>query len=165
MHIMNQKNGARGSIISHNTSKTITSPIQALAQRVHHILSHPSGSPNNIISMYYSPQTKSLRCLQSSNINKMLKAAIIAMGLDKKGFPPCSISSHSLHAGGGAWPCTSMVFHGTPFAKQGRWSSNTFLMYIHEQISPFSAGLSAKMSQSIGWFDIASPQVLPPTSQ
>ena len=159
MRITNQKNGARGSIISHDTSHTIACPVRALACRVHHILSQPTGSPNDIISTYYSPQTRSLRCLQSGDINKMLKAAVIATGLDKKGFPPSSISSHSLHVGG----AMAMHLNGVPcdtINKQGRWSSDTFLMYIHEQISAFSAGLSAWMSQNIGWFNIAGLQIL-----
>ena len=50
--------------------------------------------------------------------------------------------------------------HRDTIRKQGRWSSDTFLMYIHEQISAFSAGLSAKMSQHIGWFNIAGPNIL-----
>jgi hypothetical protein len=41
--------------------------------------------------------------------------------------------------------------------KQGRWSSDTFLMYIHEQISAFSAGLSLKMSTNIAWHNIDGP--------
>ena len=49
--------------------------------------------------------------------------------------------------------------HRDTIRKQGRWSSDTFLMYIHEQISAFSAGLSAKMSQHIGWFNIAGPSL------
>jgi hypothetical protein len=40
---------------------------------------------------------------------------------------------------------------------QGRWSSDTFLMYIHEQISAFSAGLTSKMSTEIGWHNIDGP--------
>jgi hypothetical protein len=32
--------------------------------------------------------------------------------------------------------------------KQGPWSSDTFLMFIHEQISTFSTGLAMKMSQT-----------------
>ena len=161
MRITNQKNGARGSIISHDTSHTIACPVRALARRVHHILSQPGGSPNDIISTYYSPQTKSLRCLQSGDINKMLKAATVATGLDTKGFPPSSISSHSLRAGG----AMAMHLNGVPrdtIRKQGRWSSDTFLMYIHEQISAFSAGLSSRMSQNIGWFNIAGPHITNP---
>ena len=146
MRITNQKNGTRGSIISHDTSNTIACPVQALTRRVHHILSQPAGSPNDIISTYYSSHTRSLCCLQSGDINKMLKAAIITTGLDKKGFPPSSISSHSLRAGGAMAMHLNGVPHDT-IHKQGCWSSDTFLMYIHEQISAFSAGLSAQMSQ------------------
>ena len=91
----------------------------------------------------------------------MLKAAIIATGLNKKGFLPSSISSHSLCMGG----AMAMHLNNIPrdtIHKQGCWSSDTFLMYIHEQISAFSAGLSARMSQNIGWFNIAGPQVITP---
>ena len=96
MCITNQKNGARGTIISHDTSNTVACPVCALAHHVHHILSHPLGSTQDIISTYYSSATKTLRCLQAGDINHILKAAVIAIGLDKKDFPPSSISSHSL---------------------------------------------------------------------
>ena len=49
--------------------------------------------------------------------------------------------------------------HHNTIQKQGQWSSDTFLMYIHEQISVFSAGLSTRMSQHIGWFNIAGPHI------
>jgi hypothetical protein len=80
---------------------------------------------------------------------------------DKKGFPPKAVSSHSLRAGG------AMAMHlnnidRDKIRKQGRWSSDTFLMYIHEQISTFSAGLSAKMSKSVGWFNIEGPTLITP---
>jgi len=41
--------------------------------------------------------------------------------------------------------------------KMGRWSSDTFLMYIHEQIAAFSDGISKKMSTEIGWHNIEGP--------
>jgi hypothetical protein len=46
--------------------------------------------------------------------------------------------------------------------KQGHWSSDMFLMYIHKQISAFSAGLSAHMSKGIGWFNIKGPTLITP---
>ena len=55
------------------------------------------------------------------------------------------------------------IHHDTIW-KQGRWSSDTFLMYIHEQISAFSTGLSTRMSQHIGWFNIAGPSILTPNN-
>lgn len=44
--------------------------------------------------------------------------------------------------------------------KMGRWSSDTFLMYIHEQVSAFSAGLSKKMAKEIGWHNIEGPSIV-----
>lgn len=41
--------------------------------------------------------------------------------------------------------------------KQGCWM---FLMYIHEQISAVSTGLSTLMSHNIGWHNIAGPALL-----
>ena len=43
--------------------------------------------------------------------------------------------------------------------KIGRWKSNTFLMYIHEQISAFATGVSEKMSNAIPFRHIAGPTV------
>ena len=44
-------------------------------------------------------------------------------------------------------------------AQHGRWTSDTFLMYIHEQISAFTAGLSRKMSNAIPFRSIAGPRL------
>ena len=37
--------------------------------------------------------------------------------------------------------------------KQGRWSSNTFLNCIHEQIGAFTAGVASRMSEFIPYFN------------
>ena len=116
----------------------------------------------DIISTYYSPAAKGPRPLQAGDINKIVKSAVRALHLDKKGFPPEAVSSHSLRAGG----AMAMHLNGIDrdkIRKQGRWSSDTFLMYIHEQISAFSAGLSARMSLDVGWFNMEGPTlILPP---
>jgi hypothetical protein len=162
MRITNQKNGTRGSRISHDTSNTKACPVRALARRVHYIHSHPQCSPTDIISTYYSIPSKRPRPLQAYDINRIIKTAVRALKLDKKGFPPEAVSSHSLRAGG------AMAMHlnhidRDKIRNQGRWSSDTFLLYIHEQISAFSAGLSAQMSKEIGWFNIDGPSVTRPT--
>jgi hypothetical protein len=163
MRITNQKNGTRGSRISHTTSGTPACPVRALARRVSYIMSHPECTEESIISTYYSTRTRSARPLQASDINTMIKTAVCLLGLDKKGFPPASISSHSLRAGG------AMAMHlnnidRDKIRKQGRWSSDTFLMYIHEQISAFSAGLAMQMSTQIGWHNIDGPTLSEPAA-
>jgi hypothetical protein len=162
MRITNQKNGTRGSLISHDASGTKACPIRALARRVHHIMSHPQCTDHDIISTYYSTTSKRPRPLQAGDINKMIKSAVRALRLDEKGFPPEAVSSHSLRAGGAMAMHLNHIDRDT-IRKQGRWSSDTFLMYIHEQISAFSAGLSAKMSQGVGWFNMEGPRVSQPT--
>ena len=85
----------------------------------------------------------------------------VGAGFGQKRFPPVSVSSHSLHAGG------TMAMHLNHINcdkiwKQGRWSSDTFLMYIHEQILAFSHGLSTKMSTEIGFHNIDGPMLTEP---
>jgi hypothetical protein len=161
MKITNQKNGTRGTIISHDASGTTADPVRALARRVHHILQHPQCRETDIISTYVTTTARGPRPLQAADINRMVKSAARALGLDAKGFPPESVSSHSLRAGGAMAMHLNHVDRDT-IRKQGRWSSDTFLMYIHEQISAFSAGLSTKMSQGVGWFNIAGPHIEAP---
>jgi hypothetical protein len=161
MRITNQKNGTRGSRISHTTSGTKACPVRALARRVHYIMNHSECNAEDIISTYHSPRTRSTRPLQARDMNTLIKSAVSLLGLDKKGFPPASVSSHSLRAGG------AMAMHlnhvdRDKIRKQGRWSSDTFLMYIHEQISAFSSGLARKMSTEIGWHNIDGPTLMAP---
>jgi hypothetical protein len=164
MRITNQKNGARGSIISHDISGTKACPVRALARRVHTIIATPACSDHDIISTYLSPGAKGPRPLQAGDINTMVKTASRALHLDKQGFPPEAVSSHSLRAGGAMAMHLNGIDRDT-IRKQGRWSSDTFLMYIHEQISAFSANLSSRMSQNIGWFNIAGPAVITPAAE
>jgi len=131
MRITNQKNGTRGSRISHTTSGTTACPVKALGRRVHYIMNHPECNEEDIISTYYSPRTRSARPLQGGDINKMIKTAVSLLGLDKKGFPPEAVSSHSLRAGG------AMAMHlnnidRDKIRQQGRCSSDTF-SHVHSR--------------------------------
>jgi hypothetical protein len=44
--------------------------------------------------------------------------------------------------------------------KQSRWSSDTFLMHIHEQIADFSSGISKRMSRHIPVLNLKGPTVV-----
>jgi hypothetical protein len=44
--------------------------------------------------------------------------------------------------------------------KEGRWSSDTFLMCVHEQIGAFSTGVSKHMSRHIPFINLKGPTVL-----
>jgi hypothetical protein len=86
MQIDNQKNGVRGDTIHHNAIHTNHCPIQALARRVHHIMQHPNGSPDNIISTYFTSKGMA-KVLGASTITSSVKTAAKAIGLENNGFP------------------------------------------------------------------------------
>ena len=82
------------------------------------------------------------------------KKMILQLGLAPNGLHPSHVGSHSLRAGG----AMGMYLHGVPHdtvKKMGGWSSDTFLMYIHEQISAFSKNVSKTMSQPVEFHNIA----------
>ena len=158
--ITNQKNGVKGQTIHNECTGDQDSPIKSLARRVHHILSH-GGTAKSYIFDYY--QSGKRRYINQRDINKAVKDAAEAIGLTKLGYTRDDVSSHSLRAGG----AMAMHLNGvSPEAikKHGRWKSNTFLMYIHEQISAFTAGLSTKMSNAIPFRNIAGPRLHQPST-
>jgi hypothetical protein len=70
------------------------------------------------------------------------------MQLHRQGIPADLISSHSLRAGG-ATALHLNGFDSKTIQILGRWSSDTFLTYIHHQIAAFSHGLSTSMATNI----------------
>ena len=86
--------------------------------------------------------------IRATDINKTIKDTVVTLGLERFGFSKSNISSHSLRAGG----AMAMKLNGVDsitIKKHGRWSSNTFLEYIHQQIGAFTVGLASKMSAYI----------------
>jgi hypothetical protein len=160
LRISNQKNGKRNQGIHHEAQQCDTCPAKALARQIKHIHSHTS-NPNTIISTYYISGSRTGKLMSSSDINCTLKAAVTKVDMKQHGFQVAQISSHSLQASG------AMVLHlnNVPIhtiRKMGRWSSDTFLDYIHKQIAVFSAGLSIAMGKNIlfhniGFRGIAAP--------
>jgi hypothetical protein len=66
---------------------------------------------------------------------------------------PIDISSHSLRAGG----AMALPLNGVPdrtIQILGRWSSDTFLIHIHQQIAAFSHNLSTLMANNIIYHNI-----------
>ena len=158
--ITNQKNGTKGQTIHHECTGNINSPVHSLARRVHHILSK-GGKSSDCIHLYFSGKTR--RNVSQRHISTAVKDAAEAIGLNKFGYQRDDVSSHSLRAGG------AMAMHlndikDTTIMKQGRWKSNTFLMYIHAQISAFASGLSLKMSNEIPFRQIAGPRLNDPAA-
>ena len=86
-------------------------------------------------------------------INNAGREAVRDMKFHENGLPEKSVGSHSLRAVGAMALHLNGVEDNT-IKKMGQWTSDTFLMYIHEQISAFSKGLSHKMSTDINFYNI-----------
>lgn len=154
----NQKNGIKGQCIHQECTGSPHSPVKSLARRVHHILSHQGTLTTNIFC-YATPFHVGFQTITSQHINTTLKHAAGAIGLYELGYTDSDVSSHSLRAGG----AMAMHLNGIDahtIRKMGRWKSDTFLMYIHEQISAFSTGVSIKMSNAIAFRHIAGPNIV-----
>ena len=83
-----------------------------------------------------------------------IRAAVTTLNLHTGGIDPYLVGVHSLRAGG----AMAMKLHGfndTTIMKTGRWTSLTFLQYIHNQIAHLSKDLSKKMGMHIKFTNIA----------
>ena len=159
LSISNQKNGKRRQVIHHHTISEAHCPVRALIRRIKHIYNHcPSNASQLIIGTYFAPTLVTPRAVTGRDMNLAIKSAVISLGLISQGIDPKFVSSHSLRAGG------AMAMHLNGIAApttqlMGRWSSHTFLTYIHNQISAFSDQLAAKMSTPLLFKNIAGPMV------
>ena len=160
MKISNQKNGTRGQLIHHFEPRGVKhGPIASLAHRIHHIMTHTSDATTPISAFWNKPGQP--QQVYAGGINSFLKDTVRTLGYDKSGFDPKFVSSHSLRAGGAMAMKLNGIDRDT-IKKFGRWSSDTFLMYIHEQISAFSSGVSTAMSNHIHFQNISGPTLVEP---
>ncbi len=152
LKISNQKNGRMGQTIHHKAVPNLESrPIKALARRVHHILQN-GGKPNHPICQYHH-QGKTAYITPKDMINGV-RTAVQDLHLQKVGIAPDLVGVHSLRAGG----AMALKLHGasdTTIMKMGRWTSLTFLEYIHNQIGYLSENLSEQMSTALPFENIA----------
>jgi len=152
LNIANQKNGVRAQTIHQEAINIVCCPVRAIIRRIKHIRKHTT-NPETMLGSYFEPG-KTIKSITTYLVTKAIKNAAKELELHKQGLTPKHISSHSLRAGG------AMALHiagvpDTTIKKLGRWSSDIFLMYIHEQIAIFSKGISSKMAQHVQFHNIA----------
>ena len=141
-----------GQCIHHEAIKDVSvGPTQALAHRVHHILSNGGGG--NSLICKFKPDSGDWDCIQSGDIVLHVRVMARILGIDKEGLDIDLIGAHSLRAGG-AMAIKLKGVADTIIMKMGRWSGLTFLMYIHNQIAHLSCDLSQKMSTDMPFVNI-----------
>ena len=152
LKITNQKNGRMGETVHQRATNKVGCPVQALARRVHHILSN-GGTTKNLIGDYFA--NDKWASVTSKDMISLVRASVKALKLHENGIDADLVGSHSLRAGG----AMAMKLHKHPdttIKKMGRWSSLTFLQYIHTQIAHLSDTISKDMSIPLPFLNIAS---------
>ncbi len=152
LKISNQKNGRMGETIHHKAIPHLdTCPVKALARRIHHITSN-KGDDDSPLCRYYNG-TKPSHVTPKDMIQGVWDA-VRDLQLKRFGIAPDLVGVHSLRAGG----AMAMKLHGisdTTIMKMGRWTSLTFLEYVHNQIGHLSDNVSFQMSQTLPFENIA----------
>ena len=151
LKITNQKNGRMGQTIHQRAIPLGPCPVQALARRVAHILDNGGTEASLLCDVHIDHEWISI---ESSHIISLLRKAVASLHLDKAGIDPDLVGAHSLRAGG----AMALKLHGfddTTIMKMGRWTSLTFLQYVHEQIAHLSTDISQKMSIPLPFVNIA----------
>ena len=153
LKITNQKNGRMGQTISHETTLNDPhGPVRAVARRIHHILSN-GGSEDNLVSDYIDGNGV-WHTITPAQMRQGVRTSVKQLDLHKNGIDADLVGVHSLRAGG----AMALKLNGvsdTIIQKQGRWTSMTFLQYIHNQISHLTKDLSTKMNTSLEFCNIA----------
>ena len=157
--ITNQKNGRMGQTISHETIiDNVHGPVKASARRVHHILSN-GGNEDTIISAVLK-DNGTWTSVTPAQMRSGLRLSVKQLGLHKNGIDPDLVGVHSLRAGGAM--AMKLTDHSdTTIKKYGRWSSNTWLDYIHNQIAHLAKGVSTLMSTKITFINVANIEPRP----
>jgi hypothetical protein len=142
LYLENQKNGHKGATIHHTTVAGWFCPVKALVRRVSDIASQGLG-PDTPLSCV-SPGTH----IAASSIVTTIREAARLSNLADHGYTITRIGAHSLRASG----AMAMKLNGVDaetIKKVGRWTSSTFLIYIHSQIAALNAGLSQRMVRPV----------------
>ena len=151
LKITNQKNGRMGETIHQEAVQIGCNPVAALAHRVHHILTN-GGTTESLLCEYYVDGNPFN--ITSKVIITAVREAASLLKLKDQAIDPDLVGAHSLRAGG----AMALKLHGyddTTIQKMGRWTSTTFLQYIHTQIGHLSKGVSNKMSIPLPFTNIA----------
>ena len=141
--IAHTKNGTKGAVVHHEAFGGPICPVAALARRIANIQQGPQAG---YLDTVYHPSRRPSK-VTDRDIGVAVRWGATYDGLLFKGYTLSRISSHSLRAGG-AMALKLAGASDSTIMRVGRWTSLTYLTYIHTQIGALTAGLAWKMSSA-----------------
>jgi hypothetical protein len=145
----NQKNGQRDAVLHHEAlPNNPLCPCRAAARRFDRMRLCDPHNANAILSRY-APNKHVSATQMAGGIRKAALRSMIWL----QGYDLLRIGPHSLRASG----AMQLKLNGesdSMIQKMGRWSSNTWLQYLHGQISCLTRGISARMATPVLYFNV-----------
>ena len=126
----------------HDAFGGVICPVVALARRIANLRGMWASTP---LSTVCHPPTRIIR-ISDQDVTLVVRWGATYDCLMEKGYTVDRVSSHSLRAGGAMAMKLSGATDST-IMRIGRWTSLTYLTYIHSQIGALSAGVAWRMSQ------------------
>jgi len=153
--IDNQKNGNRGDILSHHAiaQDNPCCPVRAVAARVLDLV-NDGAEPDTLICSFREAPSLPWQHVRGKDMVKAVQQSVKALGLLGRGYNIKRIGSHSLRAGG----ATALFINkkdAMTIQRAGRWTSSTFMDYIHGQLDVTTRGLAQAMSTQTSYYNMA----------
>ena len=145
----NQKNSIRDSTLHHDMVPGPLNPVAAVARRFIRARTASNSTPEALLCQY-----SAIGHVRASAISQILLTAARRISLRDKGFTASRIGSHSIRASGAMALYLNDVDPNL-IKKLGRWRSDTWLTYIHNQIGALTEGLAKKMARPIVFHNVA----------
>jgi hypothetical protein len=150
----NQKNSERDSTLHHDEVQGPLNPVAAVARRFVAAREASNSNPHALLCQYSARGH-----VRASAISTILLSAVRRVNLQNAGFTPSRIGSHSIRASG-AMALYLNAVDPNLIKKLGRWRSDTWLTYIHNQIGELTEGLATKMSRPIVFHNVAAARLV-----
>ena len=149
----NQKNGWQNVSIHHEwNGEDLLDAVRALGRRYCHIRQHMNNDWSTLLSAVFTEDGRV--DVTDKDVSQSLKtAARVLQYPEMKGIPVERVNTHSLRIGG-ANALALAGFNEMQIQKMGRWRGDTFKIYVREQLSNFSEGMSRAMKQSFGFVNV-----------
>lgn len=145
----NQKNGQRDATLHHDAlPNNPICPCKAAARRFVQMRLCDPNNANAILSLY-APH----KHVSALNMAGGIRVAALRSMIWLQGYDLLRIGPHSLRASG-AMQLKLNGVSDSMIQKMGRWSSMTWLQYLHGQISCLTRGLSARMATPVLYFNV-----------
>ena len=145
----NQKNGHKGCVLHHGLSADPTMcPVKAMIRILHACRDMPDTTKLGT----YRLGTRTAR-VSAREIRTCVKNGAISDGLLERGYDLSRIGSHSLRSGGAV--ALKLAGHDSDVIKKlGRWSSDTYLLYIQSQIAQLTAHVAASITTRLRFLNV-----------